>query len=533
MHDKSKCIEAAERLKNGLLAKATDGAYSEIHYYEDLNILSTDNSVSKILPSFLRTCRTASDFRRMIQHKIKTYAERREYISQELKPIFDYLEKNINDTDILSNNMDAYQMGEPLGEGGFGTVFKYKHKLLDYDFAIKIFHPMPFGVDEENAEKRFFREAKILFELDHENIIRVYDIGRIEGRPFIRMEFINGYTLQDYISDKGFVSFDRSKKPIIAILNGLRYAHRKKVIHRDLKPTNVMVTTDKIKIIDFGISAYLEQENHTKLTKTGDNVASGLYTDPMLMVDPKMKDVRSDIYSVGAIWFYLLTGRAPTCDARDFLFKTNKDVTELQGSIIFKCLASDLNDRYQSCEEILKLLQSPTLENIQTNSILSNRLTEITREAIFEYLIDLHEYEAHHYMDEPPLQYQEPEKVFYYSGKRDELFFLKRLYKLENMPSVDHRFKTFEEEIQQHIINNNDYRYGWVFNDERLGLKKGNDETLLKFLCEMFHPTIRSDKAGWQNVLGHINELIREDGYETYESEKISGRAIYSYRFSV
>jgi len=418
-------IEAAERLRNGLLAKATDGDYSDTLYHEELKILSTDNTISKILPSFFRTCRTTSDFRRMIQQKFKTYAERREYISQEFQRIFDYLEKNNNDTDILSNNMDVYQMGEPLGEGGFGTVFKYKHKLLDYDFAIKIFHPMPFGVDEENAEKRFFREAKMLFELDHENIIHVYDIGRIEGRPFIRMEFINGYTLQDYISDKGIVSFERSKKPIIAILKGLNYAHKKNIIHRDLKPTNVMVTKDKIKIIDFGISAYLEHENHTKLTKIGEHIASGLYTDPMLFVNPKLKDVRSDIYSVGAIWFYLLTGRAPTSDARDLLFKTNKEVTELQGSIIFKCLTSDINERYQSCEEILNLLQPSTAGSIQTNSISSNRLTEITREAIFEFLMNLYYNESHHYIDDQLLPYQEPEKGFYYSGKKVIYFFSK------------------------------------------------------------------------------------------------------------
>jgi serine/threonine-protein kinase len=519
MHDKSKIIDAADRLRLGLLAKATDGDYSDTLYHEELKILSTDNSISKMLPSFFRTCRTTSDFRRMIQQKFKTYAERREYISQEFQRIFDYLEKNNNDTDILSNNMDAYQMGEPLGEGGFGTVFKYKHKLLDYDFAIKIFHPIPFGVDEENAEKRFFREAKILFELNHENIIRVYDVGRIDGRPFIRMEFINGDTLQSFISKNGIVSFDRSKKPIIAILNGLRYAHEKKVIHRDLKPTNVMVTKNKTKIIDFGISAYLGQENHTKLTKTGEHVASGSYTDPMLKVDPNLKDVRSDIYSVGAIWYYLLTGRDPASDAKDFLFKTNKEVTEPQGLIILKCLASDLNERYQSCEEILNLLQPSTAGNIQTNSISSNRLTEITRDAIFEFLIDLY--------------CQESGKKFYYYGRKNELFFLKKLYNLENMPSIDHPFQTLEEDLQQHTINNNDYPYDWAFNNEQLGLKTGNDETLLKFLCEMFHPIIRSDKSDWQNVLAHINELIKEDGYEIYESEKISGRVVYSYRFSV
>jgi len=87
------------------------------------------------------------------------------------------------------------------------------------------------------------------------------------------MEYVDGYTLQDFVAKYGTVSFERSVKPIAALLSGLSYAHSAGIIHRDLKPTNFMVTKDgKFKIIDFGISAFLETENHTKLTKTGESV---------------------------------------------------------------------------------------------------------------------------------------------------------------------------------------------------------------------------------------------------------------------
>ena len=528
-------LEAAGRLKQGLLAKATNGEYPDKDYLNDVRILSSDSRVSKMLPTIVRTNRSTSDFRREMQADFKHYEDRRKFIREKIDPIIEYLESISNGEDAFTHDPQVYELGERVGYGGFGTVFKYHHKLLDMDFAIKRFEPY-FASDEDTieGEKRFFREAKILFALNHPNIVRVYDIGRYNGQPYIRMEYVEGTTIQDYIKQHGAVSFDRSKKPIIALLEGLSYAHDKKVIHRDLKPTNFLVTKDgRFKIIDFGISAYIEADSHTKLTKTGEKVAGGAYTDPQLENNPKLRDVRSDIYSIGAIWFYLLVGFAPMGgDIKANLIQSGH-ATELQSSIILKCLSNKIEDRYNSCEELLTILRPQNDEEAQSNPLgLENHITEITREAIFDYLIDRESEETNIYIYRQALSFQQPECVFYYSGRKSDLIFLGKLYDLKNIPSKDS--KTFEDEIIRHTINNpNDYQYGWVFYDSRLGLNDGDDETLLKFLSMMFHPSIRSEKSDWQGVLSDINKLLIEDGYEIYESERISGREVYSYRYIV
>ncbi len=127
-------------------------------------------------------------------------------------------------------------------------------------------------------------------------------------------------------------------------------------------------------------------------------------------------------------------------------------------------------------------------------------------------------------------QYSEHEKVFNFFGRKTEIEFLNRLYKLEEMPSNDKRVPNFEKEIYLHRIKNEDWPLYWIFDDERLGLKNGNTDTILKFPSEMFHPVVRNEKSNWQSVLNSVNEFLRVDGYEIYESEKISSKSVYSYR---
>jgi len=128
--------------------------------------------------------------------------------------------------------------------------------------------------------------------------------------------------------------------------------------------------------------------------------------------------------------------------------------------------------------------------------------------------------------------------AFWYSGDLSNIDFLKRIYKLHTMPSNDPRFEDFEGDITQHTVNNNDWPWDWVFKDERLRLGSGDDDCLLKFLCEMFHPEVRD----WRDektsnislsVLHKLNILLQEDGYEIYETDRISGCPVFSYRYYI
>ena len=155
---------AAERLKQGLLAKATDGEYTDRSYEADLAILKADKRIAKMIPPIIQANRTTADFRRAMQADYPHYADRRKYINEQLAPIFEYLHSIETGTDDFSQLITEDEIGERIGHGGFGCVCKYHHKLLDMDFAVKLFEPI-FVSNEENlaGENRFFSRSQDTF----------------------------------------------------------------------------------------------------------------------------------------------------------------------------------------------------------------------------------------------------------------------------------------------------------------------------------------------------------------------------------
>lgn len=166
-----------------------------------------------------------------------------------------------------------------------------------------------------------------------------------------------------------------------------------------------------------------------------------------------------------------------------------------------------------------------------------NKITDLTRRDILDiirsgfsgtYEEQKLDYYEHKYIDEVPCEYK-----MCYHGRLSEIDFLSRIYDFKSMPSDDYRFKDAEADIWQHTVNNNDWDTYWVFSDSRFELNTGSDEPLLKFLCEMFNPFVRSEDEPWREFLKIINELLNADGYELYEIKHISRRAVYGWRETV
>jgi len=337
----------------------------ENDYKQYRNRLLEDPQLSDYVPTFIKSNKTAQDFRRYMQAREQHYVDRRSIINQQMDSLLEFVESSYENDSFMS--IREYRQLERIGNGGYGSVYRYHNDVLDMDFAVKIYEPVFVSPEEqEEGEKRFFREAKMMFGFTSNYIAQIYDAGRINGKPYIRMELIKGYDLDTFHEKEGNLSFQRSAIVILHILTGLKNAHKHNVIHRDLKPSNIMFSEkDKLfKIIDFGVSAFLDTDNHTKLTKTGEHIAGGIYIDPLLQENPKLRDPRIDIYSVGAIWYYLLCGRAPSgSNMKEYLKKANGELLPEQIDIVMKCLSGNIDERFASCEELYGVI-SPWLKGM-------------------------------------------------------------------------------------------------------------------------------------------------------------------------
>ncbi len=342
---------AIEQFKMGLIARATGGNFENEEYSRLRKLIVNIPEVEKILPRFVTLCRTPDEFWAYISGEAGTYKERRLIIGNALNPILDLLEHENKDGALeFSKN---YEEKGIIGKGGFGLVYRYEHTLLKMPFAVKVFAPAFYQGGEKELE-RFFQEARMLFKLDHPAIIKVYDAGLMGKRPFIRMEYFDGQNLNEVLINHGTISSEKALYLIKGITEGLEHAHEKVgIIHRDLKPSNIMVAKPNIfKIIDFGLGIFIENELHTRITKIGENIIAGYYNAPELIQNPTLIDKRSDIYSIGAIWFTVLTGQPP---AGTTITKQLQDLGLNKKYIdcINQCLAS-LENRYSDCTTLLK-----------------------------------------------------------------------------------------------------------------------------------------------------------------------------------
>ncbi|MGD2295276.1 MAG: protein kinase [Candidatus Aminicenantes bacterium] len=285
--------------------------------------------------------------------------------------LYPYKEISDSPTDTLQTPMvqmtrgklfaQRYEIIEELGKGGMGRVYKVFDKEIKEEVALKLLKP-EIAADERTLE-RFRNELKNARKISHRNVCRMYDLNEFEGANFITMEYVAGEDLQTTITKMGPLSTAQAISITRQVCEGLAEAHRLDIIHRDIKPQNIMI--DKkghVRIMDFGIA---RMKKTREITGSGLTIGTPDYMSPE-QVEGKTVDHRSDIYSLGAVLFEMMTGRVlfegdtplgialkhkiePPPDPREL----NPQIPESIGGVILACLEKDREKRYQSTTELL------------------------------------------------------------------------------------------------------------------------------------------------------------------------------------
>src|SRR5689334_11201364 len=205
--------------------------------------------------------------------------------------------------------VERYQLQEPIGRGGMATIYRGHDMRMDRVVAIKVLREV-YSTDPKFVT-RFQREAKAASSLQHPNIVQVYDYGQSEGNYFIVMELVEGMDLRRYLRSRGVLAVDRAVIITHDIALGLGAAHRRQIVHRDVKPQNILVGHDgSIKLTDFGIASVYKDINAERLTTTGMTLGTVQYYAPE-QAQGEIVNPAADVYALGIVMYEMLTGRTP------------------------------------------------------------------------------------------------------------------------------------------------------------------------------------------------------------------------------
>ncbi len=253
-------------------------------------------------------------------------------------------------------SLGEIKVGKHLGEGGFGVVHEATIAGIEFPFAIKFLDPHPFNSEGNSARERFFREAELLFKLRHPRIIAIYGVGEHEGRPYILMERFDGLDLHKAREKHGAPNPDVVLPFVEYIADGLGHAHLKEIIHRDIKPRNLMTVRGDARVLDFGVASVLDPDG-SRLTRTGGTWTGDAFSAPELIDNPKLRDGRCDVYSLGACWFWLLTGKTPKGLNWEGALRSAVKVSPDYERVVLRCL-EQVDSRYATMQELVAEVRS-------------------------------------------------------------------------------------------------------------------------------------------------------------------------------
>ncbi len=278
-------------------------------------------------------------------------------------------------SEVEQRRVGAYLLGERIGEGGVGNVYAARHDLLKRPTAVKLLKPTR-ATDEMVA--RFEREAQLASQLSHPNMVEIYDYGHsADGNLYYAMEFLEGETIGKLVLQTGPMPVARVLHLMRQVCAGLAEAHGKNMVHRDVSPTNIMVCRyggeyDFVKVLDFGLVKNIAGGEEQTITRTLRILGTPLYMAPERLRDPADVDARADIYALGAVAFFVLTGRR-MFETDDDLALTSKVLNEVPPRLsqvarqpipealdllVAACLEKNRDDRPQRIGEVADVLEA-------------------------------------------------------------------------------------------------------------------------------------------------------------------------------
>ncbi len=292
---------------------------------------------------------------------------------------------------MIGQTVSHYQILEKLGQGGMGVIYKAEDILLKRTVVLKFLPPDL--TDDVEARERFIHEAQAASALDHPNICTIYEIGKTEqDQMFIAMAYYEGETLKELIS-RGPLVVQKAIEVTLQIATGLSTAHEHDIVHRDIKPANIIITSNgTVKILDFGLA---KLKGRTKVTKTGSTLGTVAYMSPEQAKGDEV-DHRTDIWSLGVVLYEMLTSRLPfqsdhseailfmiLNEAPESLSFLRGDVSSNLEMVVKKCLAKNLEGRYQSAKEVFTDLTKQLDFRLHTTNagVWRRRLSDIFAKA--------------------------------------------------------------------------------------------------------------------------------------------------------
>ncbi len=270
---------------------------------------------------------------------------------------------------LLGQTVGKYQILANLGSGGFGTVFLARDTWIDKKVAIKVPHR------QSGASDDLLQEPRLLAALDHPNIVGILTAERVEGVFFIVMEYVKGESMEAVLDREKSLGVPRAVAYIVQILKGVEHAHQAQILHRDLRPANVLLSeSGQVKVADFGTSRLLEKSHATTVIGSPPYMAPEQFQGRAVLA--------SDLYSVGVIFYQMITGSLPYFSPNPAQIERlvaqgrctppklrNTQIPKEISDIVMKSIAPELGERYQRASELL--------EDLATAGDIDHKATEL------------------------------------------------------------------------------------------------------------------------------------------------------------